>query len=78
MSEAERDAARVDERAHLLPEERAAGSDDPEAQAAQILAESDERVDDRSGTRVVSEQTPGFDEPEVGRPESGGPRSVSR
>jgi hypothetical protein len=28
---------------HLLPEERAAGSDDPDAQAEAILAESDER-----------------------------------
>jgi hypothetical protein len=35
---------RVKSRAdHLLPEEREAGSDDPEAQAAAILAESDER-----------------------------------
>jgi hypothetical protein len=30
----------------LLPEERAAGSDDPEAEAAAILADSDERTDD--------------------------------
>ena len=35
---------RVEERAaELLPEERAAGSTDPEAQAEAILAESDER-----------------------------------
>jgi hypothetical protein len=35
---------RVKSRAdHLLPEEREAGSDDPEAQAEAILAESDER-----------------------------------
>lgn len=32
-----------DRAAYLLPEERAAGSDDPEAQAAQILADSDAR-----------------------------------
>lgn len=39
---------RVDARAaELLPEERAAGSDDPEAQAAAVLAESDERQADR-------------------------------
>ncbi len=36
----ERRAERADD---LLPEERAAGSDDPEAQAAAILADSDER-----------------------------------
>lgn len=35
---------RIDERAAgLLPEEEAAGSDDPHAQAEAILAESDER-----------------------------------
>ena len=35
----------VDTRAEgLLPEERQAGSDDPEAQAEQILAESEERT----------------------------------
>ena len=38
---------RIDQRAaDLLPEERAAGSDDPRAQAEAILAESDEREDD--------------------------------
>ena len=31
----------------LLPEEKQAGSDDPEAQAEQILAESEERILDR-------------------------------
>jgi formate dehydrogenase subunit gamma len=41
------DRARVHQRANdLLPEERAAGSDDPEAEAAEILADSDEREDD--------------------------------
>ena len=34
----------VDTRAELLPEEEAAGSDDPRAQAEQILEESAERV----------------------------------
>ncbi|GAA0530921.1 hypothetical protein GCM10010172_09520 [Paractinoplanes ferrugineus] len=35
---------RISERAaELLPEERAAGSDDPRAQAAAILADSDDR-----------------------------------
>ena len=43
-----------------LPE-RVAGSDDPEAQAAEILRESDERTDDPSGTRAESSQTPGTD-----------------
>jgi hypothetical protein len=32
-----------DRAAHLLPEERAAGSDDPAAQAEQILNDSDAR-----------------------------------
>jgi hypothetical protein len=36
---------RIEQRAaELLPEERAAGSADPEAQAAAILGESDERA----------------------------------
>jgi hypothetical protein len=35
----------VDERAGLLPEERAAGSADPQAQAEEILAESAERTE---------------------------------
>jgi hypothetical protein len=42
------DDERIASRAELLPEEELAGSDDPEAQAAAILAESDERTDDRS------------------------------
>jgi hypothetical protein len=36
----------VDSRAELLPEEVAAGSDDPRAQAEAILLESEERVHD--------------------------------
>jgi hypothetical protein len=49
------DDGRVTERAdQLLPEEEAAGSDDPEAQAAAILAESDERQADR---RPAEERT---------------------
>jgi hypothetical protein len=35
---------RIERRAHLLPEEVAADSDDPRAQAAAILAESDQRT----------------------------------
>jgi hypothetical protein len=50
------DDDRVAERAaELLPEEAAAGSDDPEAQAEAILAESDERQADRDaapGTHI--------------------------
>jgi hypothetical protein len=38
------DRERIAERAqHLLPEEERVGSDDPEAQADAVLAESDER-----------------------------------
>ena len=38
---------RIDQRAaDLLPEERAAGSDDPRAQAEAILADSDRREED--------------------------------
>jgi hypothetical protein len=53
------DDARVDRRADLLPEELAAGSDDPHDQAEAILEESDERTDDPEGTRHESSQTPG-------------------
>jgi hypothetical protein len=53
------DAERIAERAHLLPEEIAAGSADPEQQAAAILAESDERTDEPEATREESQQTPG-------------------
>ncbi len=50
----------VEQRATLLPEERAAGTaDDPEAQARAILEESQERTDDPEGTRRDSPQTPG-------------------
>ena len=47
---------RVAERAHLLPEEIAAGSDDPTAQAEQILSESDDRTDDPERTQQESPQ----------------------
>ena len=40
------DADKVATRAELLPEELAVGSDDPEAQAAVILLESEERTAD--------------------------------
>jgi hypothetical protein len=58
------DDERVDERAaELLPEEQRVGSDDPTAQAEAILAESDERQDDRDAApstpveRRTSEET---------------------
>lgn len=52
------DAERIGERADLLPEELAAGSDDPEAQAEAILADSDRRTDQPEQTRDESPQTP--------------------
>ena len=58
MSRSPEDEERVESRSELLPEETEAGSDDPEAQAEAILAESDERVDDPEGTRRQSTQTP--------------------
>jgi hypothetical protein len=53
------DESRVERRASdLLPEEQAAGSDNPEAQAEAILAESDERTEHPEETRQESPQTP--------------------
>ncbi|MEE6308222.1 hypothetical protein V1634_15445 [Plantactinospora veratri] len=47
---------RVENRAaHLLPEERSVGSDDPEAQAAAVLADSDRR---EAGAAVLAESDP--------------------
>lgn len=54
----ERHDERVVERADLLPEELAAGSDDPEAQAEAILDESDRRTDQPEQTADESSQTP--------------------
>lgn len=52
------DDDRVAQRAEeLWPEEAAAGSEDPEAQAEAILEESDERTDDPEGTAAESPQT---------------------
>jgi hypothetical protein len=61
MTDRERNAELVGERAHLLPEEAAAGSADPAGQAEAILAESEERTIDPAGTRAESSQTPGED-----------------
>lgn len=52
------DEARIEHRAQLLPEEEAVGSDDPEAQAAAILADSDDRTERREETMRESHQTP--------------------
>lgn len=52
------DADRIDERALLLPEEVAAGSDDPQAQAEAILAESDRRTAEPEATQQESPQSP--------------------
>jgi len=53
------DEARVEHRADdLLPEEIAAGSDDPTLQAKAILEESDERTNDPEATGFESGQTP--------------------
>jgi hypothetical protein len=49
---------KVASRAELLPEEDTAGSDDPEAQAREILEESAERTEDPEATRHESTQTP--------------------
>jgi hypothetical protein len=52
------DDERIETRAELLPEEEAAGSEDPEAQAEAILIESDERTDRPAETQRESTQTP--------------------
>ncbi|HEU5267185.1 MAG TPA: hypothetical protein VFU35_10820 [Jatrophihabitans sp.] len=49
---------RVAERAELLPEEQAAGSDDPQQQAEIILADSDRRTAEPEQTKRESVQTP--------------------
>lgn len=54
-----RDHERAASRADSVPEESAAGADDPERQAEAVLADSDERVEDPAGTQATSTQTPG-------------------
>jgi hypothetical protein len=54
------DEQRVTARQNLLPEELAAGSDDPSAQAEAILEDSDERTADPEGTLHESTQTPEY------------------
>lgn len=64
MTHEQIDQDRIESRAHhLLPEEAAVGSDDPEAQAEAILAESDLRTADQDAApdtvleRRTSDQT---------------------
>lgn len=64
------DQDRIESRAeHLLPEEESAGSDDPQAQAEAILAESDIREADPTAApdsfleRRTSDQTVSAPEP---------------
>ena len=52
------DEQRVAERSDLLPEEKAAGSDDPHRQAAAILEDSDRRTAEPEQTKRESVQTP--------------------
>ena len=56
------DDERVAGRAELLPEEEAVGSDDPEGQARQILADSDERTADRDAAPSSHVEHRGSDE----------------
>lgn len=58
MTESQRSDRSETRAAGLLPEEREAGSDDPQAQADAILADSDERTADPERTRHESSQTP--------------------
>jgi hypothetical protein len=53
------DPKAVETRAELLPEEEQAGSDDPEAQAAAVLADSEARSLDRNAApgSVVEHRT---------------------
>ncbi|MET0693111.1 MAG: hypothetical protein ABWX96_22265 [Propionibacteriaceae bacterium] len=57
MTDEEREDELIAERGHLLPEEEAAGSDDPIGQAEAILEESEERTNDPEGTQETSSQT---------------------
>jgi hypothetical protein len=55
----EPDPERVRQRARELnPEELAVGSDDPQAQAEAILADSDARTEHPEATKRASHQTP--------------------
>jgi len=62
MSDPEPEDPRVERRAELLPEERAAGSEDPEAQAEAILEESEERTVSRDASPGTHPEHRGSDE----------------
>ncbi|MGI5523462.1 hypothetical protein ACQEUX_21390 [Micromonospora sp. CA-259024] len=70
MTDEQSDQDRVESRAHLLPEEETVGSDDPEAQAEAILAESDVREADQNAApdtvleRRTSDQTVAVEPPD--------------
>ena len=69
MTDVRSDQERIESRAHLLPEEAAVGSENPEAQADAILTESDIREEDRNAApdtvleRRTSDQTVTASEP---------------
>lgn len=69
MTDERSDQERIESRAHLLPEEAAVGSENPEAQADAILTESDIREEDRNAApdtvleRRTSDQTVTASEP---------------
>ncbi|MFG3557755.1 hypothetical protein ACGGAQ_25580 [Micromonospora sp. NPDC047557] len=71
MTDEQSDQERAESRAHhLLPEEEAVGSDDPQAQAEAILAESDIREEDQNVApdtvleRRTSDQTVAVEPPD--------------
>ncbi len=61
MSQGHHSKDPIQTRAELLPEEQAAGSDDPEMQARAILAESEARTEHPERSRDESTQTPDED-----------------
>ncbi|WP_207914358.1 MULTISPECIES: hypothetical protein [unclassified Micromonospora] len=69
MTHEQSDQERMESRAHLLPEEAAVGSDDPQAQAEAILTESDIREADQNAApdtvleHRTSDQTVAVSEP---------------
>ncbi|MEP6599566.1 MAG: hypothetical protein ABJB98_09000 [Actinomycetota bacterium] len=63
MTDSGPDEPRVDERAALLPEETAVGSDNPHRQAEVILEDSDRRTAEPEQTLRESTQTPDRDSP---------------
>ncbi|MET8086805.1 hypothetical protein [Micromonospora sp. NPDC005197] len=71
MTDEQSEQERAESRAHhLLPEEEAVGSDDPQAQAEAILAESDIREEDQNVApdtvleRRTSDQTVAVEPPD--------------